>query len=161
MMEAAVMRLHRGVTRYFRSRWPEWCLAAILLGQALQLLSAREIASNRVYRVLASMVHESTLASVAFSLSITWLVALVLNGTFVAFRRVSPWVRAVVALVSAGYWGVWSIMLYQATGPVTSVSYINHAGLSAMALLCFLMSAREVAVADERAASCRNRPKTG
>lgn len=153
-------RVAGGVARPIRHRWPEWCLALTLLAQACQLLSQSNLASNRIYRILATMVHEWMLAYAALALSSLWLVALVLNGTFACFRRVSPWIRASVALCASGYWATWSITLAQATGPVTSVSYINHAAFAAMAAICVLMSAREVAVADERAA-CRNRRTTG
>lgn len=159
-MLALAKRMVGGVARPFRLRWPEWALVGTLLAQACQLLSAHDLSANRIYRILASMVHESTLGRVALVVALLWLLALVLNGTFVAFRRISPWARAALALFASGYWGVWSVTLWQATGPVNSVSYINHAALAVMAAICTLMSAREVAFADERAA-CRSRRTTG
>lgn len=150
------MRIVGGVRHHFVTRLPEWLLACEMMIEGLQLVrTGKTFGSAHAYKVIAAMVREEPWGWLGVCVAAAWLVALFLNGTFVAFRRVSPWARSLSALVAALYWGVWTITMAIAS-PV-GTGFINHAGYSALAAAYSIIVMREVGVADERARKCRSR----
>ena len=149
------MRLWRGVLGHWHTRWPEWGFAGIIFGEAVLLRAYDTLDSQPVYQTLRSMVSNDTLSTAGFCISISWAVALALNGTFIRFRRISPWIRAVFGMAASCYWGLWAYTMH-ISNPVGG-GWLDHAGLSVMAAVCSLMTAGDVAVADERASACRQR----
>jgi hypothetical protein len=99
------LRLVRGVTGHFVGRWPEWILSAILFSLGCKLLGSGDtFASGSGFNVMAKVATEEHWGIFLCSVSGARLVALVINGTFAPFARLSPIVRSALGAMSGFAW---------------------------------------------------------
>jgi hypothetical protein len=95
----------RDAGRHARQRAPEWWMACVTMAIGVQLLRDAEMANaSKIYAVLTLLASGQVWGVAALGLGCLRFAALVLNGTFPRFRRISPVVRCVVALASAFFW---------------------------------------------------------
>lgn len=150
-----LLKLQTGVRSHFVTRMPEWGLSIVMFASAVQLLRTGEtFSSSNLYTVLARHIDEEHLGTIAAVISSAWLGALIVNGSFRATRRWSPWVRSSCAMLSAMYWMVVALAIAAADSLSTGV--VNNAGFSFLALAASILSAREVGAADRNAKKCRS-----
>lgn len=151
-----LMRLIGGVRSHFITRGAEWILAWGMVVEGAQLVRTGDtFKSTHAYAVMASMVSEGPWGFLGIAIGAAWLVALLLNGTFISFGRISPWVRSLAAFVSAFYWGVYTIAM-AFSNPI-GTGTIDHAILATLTAFYSIIIAREVGAADKRAKIWRRR----
>lgn len=156
-----VLRLQTGVRSHFVTRMPEWGLSFGLLDFARRLtISGDSFSSSAGYRLLERYVCEATWAKIALGIAVTWLAALVLNGTFKHTRRWSPWVRSLCAFAASVFWGV-NAFAFEVAVP-DSPGVTNNSLLAFLAVASSIISAREVGASDRSARKCpQSPPKIG
>ena len=143
-------RLAQGVKSHFVTRLPEWLLAGQIGLTGLQFLRSNDAFERGIsYRVIARFVTETTWGLIALSISLFWLTALILNGSFKWFVRWSRWVRTLSAFVAAGFWSISVVGTYEANW--LSPAVVNNLGYAVLAFLVSLITAREVGAADRKA----------
>ncbi len=144
------LRIATGVRSHFVTRLPEWLLAGQMGLFGWQLLrTGRTFGSSPTYRTMAALFTETAWGGVALAISLVWLLALILNGSFRPFARWSRWVRSMSALAASVFWTAASASMFAANPVSTGVT--NNAGFAAMAFVVSLITAREVGAADREA----------
>ncbi len=144
------LRIATGVRSHFVTRLPEWLLAGQMGLFGWQLLrTGRTFLSSPTYSTMAALFTETTWGAVALFISLVWLVALLLNGSFRWFARWSRWVRSLAALAASGFWPAAAASMFEANPSSTGVT--NNAGFAVMAFAVSLITAREVGAADREA----------
>jgi hypothetical protein len=135
-----VLRVVRGVSEHFLIRFVEWMNAAILFNFGLTLLrQPQTFATAHLYDTMAMLGSEREWGGTMLGIALVRIVALMLNGTFNWFNRLSPWTRVATAYLSAGVWFAVAIsLLWVGTSPpgigtygVLMVSDIVFAGIIA------------------------------
>ena len=143
-----MIRLVDGVRSHFVYRMPEWMLSGLLGLLGMQFLRSNDIfANSKTYSFIAHFVSETVWGSCALAISLCWLVALFLNGTFIWFSRWSKWIRSLSAFAASGFWSLSALGIYEAAPQ--SPATINNAGYAVMAFIVSLITAREVGRADK------------
>ena len=99
-----VLRITRGIAAHFPIRLTEWlmCYPAFLMGAVL-VLQPEMFDTSPSFATVAKWGDESAWASVVLSCAALRLIALVVNGTFKAFRF-SPHLRALSSFVGVLFW---------------------------------------------------------
>lgn len=142
-------RLAQGVKSHFITRLPEWLLAGQIGLAGLQLLRSDDtFLRGNAYRVIAQFVSEVEWGGAALCISLFWLTALILNGTFEWFARWSRWIRSLSAFIAAGFWSLSVVGTFEANS--LNPAPINNLGYAVMAFLVSLITAREVGAADRK-----------
>ncbi|CAM5772076.1 hypothetical protein LMIY3S_03722 [Labrys miyagiensis] len=100
-----VARVVNGVWTHFRLRLPEWVSATIMLGfGAILLEPGNTFELSPGFAFMADVAPENVWGVCLVLLGGLRFVALVLNGTFVPFQRLSPLVRSATATLAATAW---------------------------------------------------------
>lgn len=146
-----VLRIARGVTTHFVTRWGEWVKSAIMVAMGFQLQRPDELfATYPIYRVMAAVASENAWGSLLILIGGIRLMALAINGTFQAYRlsTLTPLIRSALSFLSAGVWfalawGYWAAL-------PGGIGFIMAAGLMLCDLGLCLNIAREAGAADMR-----------
>lgn len=100
-----VLRIAGGIREHFGVRFPEWIMTVPLAGWAAVLLfDPATFGSGRSFAVIARYGDEATWGNLCLFAAFLRLAALVVNGTFRAFRF-APHLRAAASVVAALFWG--------------------------------------------------------
>lgn len=99
-----ILRLARGVGSHFRLRVGEWlCGAMLFTWGALVYAPAPTFENSAVFDVMAQMASEATWGSAVMTVGTLRLTALIINGTFGAFRYAAH-ARALTAMLGCFVW---------------------------------------------------------
>jgi len=110
-------RLVIGVKNHFRSRFWEWLLTGMLAWVGFVILGPDDVFSqSQAYAVMRTLAPEDTWGLIIVVVAGARGAALFLNGTFAAFRRFSPLVRAVASGLSGFAWSFIAMGLWQGDG---------------------------------------------
>ena len=110
-------RILTGVKAHFRSRFWEWLLTGILAWVGFVILGPDDVfTQSQAYAVMRRIASEDTWGLVFVLIAAARAAALFLNGTFAAFRRFSPLVRAGASGLSGLAWSFIAMGLWQGDG---------------------------------------------
>lgn len=140
-----VARIVSGVTDHFVKRAPEWFMTYMLGQFGLGLLTFGHVFSNTGYSTMAHLANETVWGCACIAVAVARLAALIANGTFHRFRRLSPLVRSIGAGLSAFAWFAIALGLF-ASGRPGFGTYLGL--LVADFYLGFWIVAGEAAVAE-------------
>jgi hypothetical protein len=149
-----VLRVVKGVTSHFITRWSEWVKASVALAMGIQLLQPVSLFSAYpVYRVMEAMADENTWGWLLVGIGSLRLLALGINGTFHAYglHTLTPLVRAALSFLSAGVWFAFALGYWVALSG--GVGFIMAGGLMLCDIGLCLNIAREAGAADQRSRS--------
>ncbi|WP_210526410.1 hypothetical protein [Rubellimicrobium arenae] len=109
-----ILRTWRGIADHFPARVTEWLMIWPAFGMGLALTGQPEMfQTSPSFAVLASWADERTWATLVLTCAAARAVALVVNGTFDAFRH-SPILRGISALVAIVFWSQFCLGLLMA-----------------------------------------------
>lgn len=98
------IRLFHGVATHFERRLQEWGLAGWMCTVGWIFLHAEDhFQSMPAYGLMRRLVSEQRWGWISLAIGAMWLAALTLNGTFIPFRKFSPWFRGAMSLATATY----------------------------------------------------------
>lgn len=107
-------RLAAGIKDHFRSRFWEWLMSGMLGWAGIVILRPDDaFLHSQAYAVMKLMASENTWGLLFVVVAAVRGAALFLNGTFAAFRRFSPLVRAAASGLSAFAWAFIAMGLWQ------------------------------------------------
>jgi hypothetical protein len=149
------LRLVRGVTGHFVGRWPEWILSAILFSLGCKLLGSGDtFASGSGFNVMAKVATEEHWGIFLCSVSGARLVALVINGTFAPFARLSPIVRSALGAMSGFAWFAIALGIYLANPE--GWGYLTYSGLLVADMINAMLAGGDAGASERRFRHGRN-----
>ena len=105
MIVARIVSVAGGIKDHFERRFPEWVATYVLMQAGIVLLRPGDtFTASPGYDVMRHLASEEAWGWALLSVSLVRFAALVVNGTFRPFRRISPYVRSVTAVMSAFVW---------------------------------------------------------
>lgn len=107
-------RLAAGIKDHFRARFWEWLMCGMLAWAGVVILRPDDaFLHSQAYAVMKLMAPENTWGMIFVVVALVRGTALFLNGTFAAFRRFSPLVRAGASGLSGFAWAFIAMGLWQ------------------------------------------------
>lgn len=121
-----ILRVYDGAKGHFASRFWEWMFAFALLATAyVFVVVPQNYFVAPTYSIISRVASPQVWGCILFTIAIARITALILNGTFEAFRRYSPPVRSITSLLSAISWAIVILGLHQVEGNILAkVAYI-------------------------------------
>jgi hypothetical protein len=121
-----IARIIHGVTAHIIVRIHEWILGACFLAMGVRLFFVAETQFHQA-SVMAALGRILPPACWAYILAIVGglrLAALLLNGTFQAFQKISPLARSVLAFISAIIWCSFADALFNFPTGIVAVVFV-------------------------------------
>lgn len=142
-----IARVVRDAKHHFIVRFQEWAGTFMLAQFGFALLRPGfSFSLSPSYSVMASFATERTWATCLLTVAGLRFVALVLNGTFRAFRRLSPYVRSFAAFSTAFAWSAVTFGMLYGNAPVTGSG--TYGTLAVCDFLFGMIVAGEAAIAE-------------
>ena len=137
------VRLFHGVATHFERRLQEWGLAGWMCVAGWIFLHTEDhFQSIPAYGLLRRLVNEKTWGWISLAIGVSWLAALILNGTFRPFRAFSPWCRGTMSVATATYCTL-NAFASAESNPL-GVNWADNVCFAVLAVASFLFIGREI-----------------